>query len=50
MFDDQDGCEWVNVTSGASRPGQSRTKGRQMVVYVCDGTRDWRVRLLVTDS
>ena len=46
MFDDQDGCDWVNITSGASRPGQSQTKGRQMVVCVCvcvmaRGTGEW---------
>ena len=28
MSDDQDGCEWVNVSSGTGLPGQARTKGR----------------------
>jgi len=27
MSDDQDGCEWMNVSSGTGLPGQSRTKG-----------------------
>ena len=35
MSDDQDGCEWVNVSSGTDLPGQSQTKGRQTVVVVC---------------
>ena len=25
IFDDNDGCEWVNVSSGTSSPGLSRT-------------------------
>ena len=35
MFDDQDGCEWVSVSSGTGLPGLSRTKGRKTVVFVC---------------
>ena len=34
MIDDQDRCEWVNVSSGTGLPGQSRTKGCKMVVVV----------------
>jgi len=34
MFDDYDGCEWVNVSSGTGPPGWSRTKGCLMVVCV----------------
>ena len=34
MSDDQDGCEWVSVSSGTSLPGLSRTKGRYTVVCV----------------
>ena len=26
MSDDQDGCEWVKVSSGTGPPGQSQTK------------------------
>jgi len=26
IFDDHDGCEWVNVSSGTGSPGLSRTK------------------------
>ena len=32
MVDDQDRCEWVNVSSGTGSPGLSRTKGHKMVV------------------
>ena len=35
MFDDQDGCEWVKVSSGTGPPGQYRTKGHYTVVCVC---------------
>jgi len=35
MSDDQDGCEWVSVSSGTGLPGLSRTKGRKTVVFVC---------------
>ena len=31
MVDDQDRCEWVNVSSGTNSPGQSRTKGHKTV-------------------
>jgi len=34
MVDDQDKCEWVNVSFVTSSPGYSRTKGRKMVVAV----------------
>ena len=26
MSDDQDGCEWVSVSSGTGLPGKSRTR------------------------
>ena len=29
MVNDQDGCEWVNVSSGTGSPGWSVTNGRQ---------------------
>jgi len=29
IFDDHDGCEWVNVSSGASSPGLFRTKSKE---------------------
>jgi len=32
MIDDQDRCEWVNVSSGTSSPRYSWTKGHKMVV------------------
>ena len=35
MSDDQDGCQWVSVSSGTGSPGCSRTKGRETVVCVC---------------
>ena len=35
MSDDQDGCEWVSVSSGTGLPGLSRTKGRLTFVCVC---------------
>ena len=28
IFDDYDGCEWVNVSSGTSSPGLSRTESK----------------------
>ena len=31
MSDDQDGCEWVNVSSGTGLPGWSRIKGRTWI-------------------
>ena len=31
MSDDQDGCEWVNVSSGTGLPRLSRTKGNGCV-------------------
>ena len=34
MSEDQDGCEWVSVSSGTGLPGLSRTKGIT-VVCVC---------------
>ena len=34
MVDDQDRCEWVNVSSGTGSTGQSWTKGHKMVVLV----------------
>ena len=40
MFDDQDRCEWVNVSSGAGSPGCPRQnpESRKMVVSVCART------------
>jgi len=35
MVDEQEGCEWINVSSGTSSPRQIRTKGCKMVVCVC---------------
>ena len=35
MVDEQERCEWVNVSSGTGSPGQSWTKGHKMVVCVC---------------
>ena len=35
MSDDQDGCEWENVSSGIGLPGLSRTKAdKQLCVCV----------------
>ena len=35
MVDEQEGCEWMAVSFGTASPGQTRTKGRKTVVYVC---------------
>ena len=35
MVDKQEGCEWMNVSSGIGSPGSTRTKGRKTVVCVC---------------
>jgi len=36
MSGDQDGCEWVNVSSGTGLPGLSRTKAiKRLCVCVC---------------
>ena len=35
MVDEQEGCEWMDVSSGTGSPGQTRTEGRKMVVCVC---------------
>ena len=36
MPDDQDGCEWVSVSSGTGLPGFSRTKlFKRLCVCVC---------------
>jgi len=29
IFDDHDGCEWVNVSSGTGSPRLSRTKSKE---------------------
>ena len=45
MSDDQDGCEWVNVSSGTGLPGESRTKGpdkRPLNGCVCVCYDRWR--------
>jgi len=37
MSDDQDGCEWVSVSSGTSLPGLSQTKAvKRLCVCVID--------------
>jgi len=40
IFDDHDGCEWVNVSSGTGSPGLSQTKSTEpqngCVVCMCD--------------
>ena len=37
MVDEQEGCEWMNVSSGTGTgsPRQTRTKARKTVVCVC---------------
>ena len=35
MVDEQEVCEWMDVSSGTGSPGQTRTKGRKTVVCVC---------------
>ena len=35
MVDEQEECEWMNVSSGTGSPGQTQTKGRKTVVCVC---------------
>jgi len=35
MFDDQNWCVWVIVSSGTTPSRQSRTQGRSVVVCVC---------------
>jgi len=35
MVDEQEECEWMNVSSGIGSPEYSRTKGRKTVVCVC---------------
>ena len=35
MVDEQEGCEWMTVSSGTFSAGQTRTKGRKTVVCVC---------------
>jgi len=35
IFDDHDGCEWVNVFSGTSSPGLSWTKSKELCACVC---------------
>ena len=40
MFNDQDGCEWVNVSSGIGLPGQSRKRAvKRFCVCECRVTR-----------
>ena len=34
MIDDQDRCEWENVSSGTSSPRHFWTKGSKMVVVI----------------
>jgi len=35
MIDDHDRCEWVNVSSGLSCPGQNLESLKQLCVCVC---------------
>jgi len=35
MVDEQEGCEWINVSSGTGSPGYFQTKGHKSVVCVC---------------
>jgi len=46
IFDDHDGCEWVNVSSGTGSPGLSRTKSRAKKRLCVGGgsahVRDWQ--------
>ena len=37
MVDEQEGCEWMNDSYGTGSTGETRTKGRKMVVCVCQG-------------
>ena len=40
MIDEQERCEWVNVSSGTGSPGQSGTKSRKtVVVSVCSDSK-----------
>ena len=32
MVNEQEGCEWMDVSSGTGPPGQTRTKGRKTAV------------------
>ena len=56
MSDDQDGCEWVSVSSGTGLPGLSRTKGRYTCVRVCylyndnDNERKFIQRVVINKS
>jgi len=34
MVDEQEGCEWMNASSGTGSPVKSQTKGHKMVVCV----------------
>ena len=34
MVDEQEGCEWMNVSSGTGSPGYTLTKGHKMVLCV----------------
>ena len=36
MVDEQEGCEWTNVSSGTGSPRQTRTKGRKTNACVCE--------------
>ena len=33
--DEQERCEWMNVSSGTGSPGQTWRKSRKMVVCLC---------------
>jgi len=48
IFDDHDGCEWVNVSSGIGSPGCPRQnpKGRKTVVCVCVCVKSRMINLL----
>jgi len=45
MSDDQDGCEWVSISSGTGLPGLSRTKAlKRLCVCVL-----WQLDLACTE-
>ena len=35
MVDEQEGCEWMDVSSGTDSPRYTQTEGRKTVVCVC---------------
>jgi len=45
MSDDEDGCEWVSVSSGTGLPGLSRTKAVKWLC-VCSTQYSFQLRAL----